>query len=64
MIDDDSTVIIAVFVKVLNFTKKMDEGLINPNQFISFGVKWVDDPTDPTRKLVFYANNVFLPLRM
>jgi len=48
----------------LDFKKKMDKGIINSNQCRSFGVQCVDDPTDPTRKLGFYVNDVFLPLHM
>mmetsp|Transcript_15996 Transcript_15996/g.23840 ORF Transcript_15996/g.23840 Transcript_15996/m.23840 type:complete len:787 (+) Transcript_15996:5053-7413(+) len=64
MFDGDGAPFIAVFGQGLDFTKKMDKGLINPNQCRSFGVQCVDDPTDPTRKLGFYAEDVFLPLRM
>ena len=64
MIDHDGAVSIAVLVKGLDFTDKMDKGLINPNQCRSFGVQCFNNPTDTTRKLVFYANNVFLLLCM
>ena len=64
IIDDNSAVFITVFVQGLDFTKKMYKVLINPNQCISFGVHWVDDPTNPKIKLVFYSGNVLLPLLM
>ena len=62
MIDDDGAVFIVVFGQGLDFTKKTSKGLINTNPCRSFGVRCVDEPTDPTRKLGFYSNNVFLPL--
>ena len=62
IVDGVGALFIAVFGKVIDFTNKMDKGLINPNQYRSFGVQCVDDPTDITRKLGFYANNMFLPL--
>ena len=64
MVDDNGTVFIAVFGQGINYTKKMYKGIMNPNQCRSFGVHFFDNSTGPTRKLVFYANNVFLPLRM
>ena len=64
MIDNDVAVFIVVFGKGLDLTKKTEKGLINTNQCISFGVQCIDGPTDPTRKLVFYANNLFFPLHM
>ena len=62
MIDYNGTLFIVVFGQGLDFTSKMNKGIINTNQCISFGVQCIDKPTDPTRKLVFYSNNVFLPL--
>ena len=64
MIDDDGAIFIAVFGQGLDFTDKMDKSLINPNQCRSFGVQCVDDPTDPTRRLGFYSDDTYLPLRM
>ena len=64
MIDDDGAVFIVVFGQGLDFTKKTSKGLINTNPCRSFGVRCVDEPTDPTRKLGFYSNNVFLPLHI
>ena len=60
-IDDKGAVFISVFEQGLDFNKKMEKGLINPNKFRSF-FKCADDPNDPIMKLVFYAINVFLPL--
>ena len=62
MIDDNSDLLITVFVQELDLNIKMDKGLINTNQCKSFGFQRVDNPTDITRKLIFYANNIFLPL--
>ena len=53
MIDDNGTVLITLFGKVLGFNKKMEKGIINPNKCRSVGVKCVDDHTDPTSKLGF-----------
>ena len=61
MIDYNGTLFIVVFGQGLDFTSKMNKGIINTNQCISFGVQCIDKPTDPTRKLVFYSNNVLLP---
>ena len=55
---------ILVFGQGLTFTKKTEKGIINTNQCRSFLVHCVDNHNNPTRKLGFYANNVFLPLRM
>ena len=38
MIDDNGAVLIAVFLQGIDFTKKMDKGIINTNQCRSFGV--------------------------
>ena len=62
--DDNGTVFIVVFGQGLNFTKKMDKGLINNNQCRSLDVQCFNDPTNTKRKLVFYAKNVSLPLYM
>ena len=64
MIDDNGAVFVTLFGKGLDFTNKLDRSLINPNQCISFGLQCVNGPTDPTRKLLFYANNVFLTIFM
>ena len=64
MIDDDGAVFITVFGQGIDFTEKIERGLINPNKCRSFGVQFFDNPTDTTRGLVFYSNNVFLPLHM
>ena len=63
MIYENGTVFIAVLVQVIDLTNKMDKGLINLNHCRSFGVQCVYGPTGTTRKLGFYANDVFLPLR-
>ena len=64
MLAEGGAVFVALFGQEIEFTNKMYKGIINPNQCKSFGVQCVDDPTDPTRKLVFYAKNVFLPRHM
>ena len=64
MIYDNGAVFIKLFGQGLGFTKKTDKELINTNQCRSFDSQCVDDPTDPTKKLAFYANNVFLPIHM
>ena len=56
IIGDNGTVFITVLGQSPKFTKKMDKGIINTNQCISF--------TDPTSKLICFANNVLLPLCM
>ena len=38
MINDDGALLIALFGQGIDFTKKMDKGLINPNQCRLFGV--------------------------
>ena len=64
MIDDYGAIFISVFVQGINLTKKMDKVLISPHQCRSFGFQCMDDPTDSTKKLGFYSNNVFLTLSM
>ena len=64
MIYDDGAVLITVFGQLIDFTKKMYKGLINTNQRRSFGVQCVNEPNNPTSKLAFCANNLFLPLCM
>ena len=64
IIDDYGAVLIAVFVQELDFTNKIKKRLINHNQCISFGFQCVDDPNYTARELVFYANNMFLPLHI
>ena len=64
MIDNDGVLFVLVFSEGLDYTNKMVKGLINPIQCRSFGVQFVDNPTDTTRKLAFYANDVFLPIHM
>ena len=53
MIDDDGAVFITVFGQGIDFTEKIERGLINPNKCRSFGVQFFDNPTDTTRELVF-----------
>ena len=50
MNDDDGAVYVTLFGQVLDFTNKIYKGLINPNQWKSFGFQFVDDPTDTTSK--------------
>ena len=64
MLAEGGAVFVELFGQEIDFTNKMHKGIIIPNQRNSLGVQCVDDPTYTTRKLVFYAKNVFLPLRM
>ena len=64
MIDDDGTVLISVLGQGIEFTKKLDMVPINPKQCRSFGFQYIDNSTDSTRNLGFYANYVFLTLLM
>ena len=54
MIGEGSTLFITVLGQVLDFTRKVNKGLININKCRSFGVQYVEEPTDPTSKLVFF----------
>ena len=58
MIDYNRALLIAVFSKVIDFTNKMDKGLINPNQCRYFCVQYFGNPTYITSKLGFYDNDV------
>ena len=42
----------------------MDKYLINPNRCRSYGVRFCDDPTDPSRHLGFFHDELHLPLDM
>ena len=64
MIDDYITVLVELYRQVLNFIKKINKGLINTNQWRSFGAQCFENLTDPTSKLAFYLNYVFLTLHM
>ena len=60
MIDEDGRVFMNYLDKDSTSLRKYKSTKINSNQCRSFGVQCVDGSTDPTRKLGFYANNVFL----
>ena len=48
--------VILEFGKGFWFGNRMEESLINPIQFLMFGIQICDDPTDPNRKLVIESS--------
>ena len=62
---DSGEVLIMELVKGLWFGDRMEKSLINPNQCRNFGIKILNDPTDPHRNMGIEASeDLFIPIKM
>ena len=64
MISDYGTVFVLLFGQGIYLKEETDKGLMDPNQFRSFGIQCGNNPTDIAIILAFHANDVFLLLCM
>ena len=62
---DSGDVVILEFGQGLWFGNSMEKSLINPNQYLKFGIQICNDLTDTHRKLVIEASeDLFIPMTM